>query len=74
MVWTPLDVALWFVVVSTLDVTATPVVGRWIHHCSWRSNCHSVILMAVWRNVVKMVCSGIWVYSVAAVEGEGVVM
>ncbi len=78
VVWTPLEVALWFVVVSPLETVEVPVVTvvGWLqihHHFHW-SRCHSLILLAVWRGVMKMVCSDFVVHVVPFVVGEGVVV
>ena len=77
VVWTPLEVASWVVVVSpleTVEVSVAMVVGRLQirHHFRW-SRCHSLILLAFWRGVVKMVLSGFVVHVVPFVVRERVV-
>ncbi len=76
--WTPLEVALWVVVVSpleTVEVTVAMVVGQLqIHHHFHWSRRHSLILLAVRRGVVKMVHSGFVVHVAPFVVGERVVV
>ena len=78
VVWTPLEVALWVVVVSpleTVEVIVATVVGQLqIHHHFHWSRRHSLILLAVRRGVVKMVHSGFVVHVAPFVVGERVVV
>ena len=74
---TPLEVVSWFVVVTPLEVAEAAGalgVGRLqIHHHFHWSRCHSLILLAFWRGVVKMVRSGFVVHVVPFVVRERVV-
>ena len=74
---TPLEVVSWFVVVTPLEVAEAAGalgVGRLQirRHFRW-SRCHSLILLAFWRGVVKMVFSGSVVHVVPFVVRERVV-
>ncbi len=77
-VLTPLEVALWVVVVSpleTVEVIVATVVGQLqIHHPFHWSHHHSLILLAVRRGGVKMVCSGFVVHVAPFLVGERVVV
>ena len=75
---TPLEVVSWFVVVTPLEVEeAGGALGvgqlQIRRHFHW-SRRHSLILLAFWRGVVKMVRSGFVVHVVPFVVGEGVVV